>query len=230
MTNPSNRLAVLALALALTACGKDEPAGTTADAPAADAAETAAAAAESASAETAAAPTPPPAAPEVPPSDAPITTADLDVYARGVAREIEILGGHVDALKKAREAKDDAAELAAMVALGSEAPQTEAANVAGVDPARYAAIKAQVDDVLSTIDMQKALAPQIEAMEKADMSGFTDEQKQQASANIGEMKAAFNAPYDKLPEDVREAFRAREAELAKLRSDALAARLSALGG
>lgn len=225
MIHAPARAGLLAAALLLAACGKDEPA----PAPVAE---------DAASVEEAAAP--PQADPVAddggiaadPASnpDAPLLASDLDAYATGVKREIEVLTGHVEALKKARAAKDDMAEIAALTALGGVEVNNEGAAAAGLDPSRYASIKGRIDEVLSSIEMGVAMKPQIEAAEKADLSMFDEAQKQQHAEGLAQMKAAWAEPYAKLPPEIVDAFKAREAELAKLRADALALRLSVLQG
>lgn len=214
------RVSLLACAMLLAACGRDEPA---APAEPAEVAETAPAPAEV---------VPEAAAPEAPAADAdaPLVASDLDVYARGMAREIELLRDHADALAKARADKNDTAEIAALMALGSVEVRDAGAAAAGVDVARYVAVKETIDEVLGAVEMGAAMKTSLEAAEQADLSGFTEEQRQQHEAGLAQMRAAWSAPYDRLPADVRDAFKAREAELAKLRADALALRLGALNG
>ena len=172
------------------------------------------------------------AAPDVSLADAeaPLVAGDLDAYVAGMTREIEILTGHADALAKARAANDQPGELAALMALGAVDVRNAGAQAAGLEVARYATIKARIDDVLSALEMGAAMKPQLEAAESADLSAFTDVQKQQHAEGLAQMRAAWGAPHERLPADVVEPFKAREAELAKLRADAIALRLGALKG
>lgn len=214
----------VALALALAACGKEETAAPV------DAAAPAQAPAAEAPAADPVADDGGVAATATPDPDAALGAGDLDAYVAGVTREIELLKGHADALAKARAAKDDVAELAALAALGGMEVIEAGAEAAGIDASRYASIKSQIDEVLSKIEMGTAMKPQIEAAEKADLSMFDEAQKKQHAEGLAQMRAAWAEPYATLPADVAEAFKAREAELAKLRAEALALRLSALQG
>ena len=212
----------LAFALVLAGCGGEEaPADT-----AATATQDTAPAAEAAPAAPAE-PAPAPAEP-VSEANAPLVAANLDHYVTGLTREIELLKGHADALAKARAGKDQAAELAALLALGSVEVRDAGAAAAGIDSSRYAHVKTQVDEVLAAAEMGALMKPQIEAAEQADISGYTEEQKKQHADGLAQLRAAWSDPYARLPADVLDAFKAREAELAKLRSEALALRLSAL--
>lgn len=230
------RTSALAFALLLAACGREEAPVD----PAAEAAgETAAAAPDETTPDAAAAD---PVADVVaddggvpttaagPDPAAPLAAGDLDAYVRGMNREIELLKGHADALAKARAAKDEAGETAALMALGGVEVRDAGAEAAGLDAARYVAIKDKVDEVLSAVEMGAAMKPQLDAAESADVSGFTEEQRKQHEENIAQLRAAWAAPHERLPADVVEPFKAREAELAKLRADALALRLGALQG
>lgn len=163
-------------------------------------------------------------------AEAPLVAGDLDAYVAGMTREIEILTGHADALATARAANDQTGELAALAALGAVDVRNAGAQAAGLEVARYATIKTRIDDVLSALEMGAAMKPQLKAAESADLSGFTDTQKQQHAEGLAQMRAAWGAPHERLPAEVVEPFKAREAELAKLRADAIALRLGALKG
>ena len=209
----------LAFSLLLAGCGRDEE-----PAPA----ETPAAQEAAPVSEAPPEPAPPVAAEPVQPSDAPLAVGDLDHYVAGMTKEIELLKGHADALAKARAAKDQTAELAALMHLGGVEVRDAGAAAAGIDASRYETIKQKIDEVLSAAEMGAAMKPQIEAAEQAVVSGFTEEQKKQHADGVAELKKMWAAPHDKLPAEVVDPFKAREAELAKLRSEALALRLSAL--
>lgn len=230
------RTAAVAFALLLAACGREEapldPAAQAADeTPTATPAETASEApAADPVADAVADDGGVPAAAAGPDPAAPLAVGDLDAYVRGVSREIELLKGHAEALAKARAAKDEAGEIAALAALGGAEVRDAGAEAAGLDAARYAAIKDGIDEVLSAVEMGAAMKPQLDAAEAADISGFTEEQRKQHEESIAQMRAAWAAPHERLPADVVEPFKAREAELAKLRAEALALRLGALQG
>jgi len=217
--NTPLRLTALALSLLLAACGREEAA---APAPAEPAPE--------AAVEATPAPTEPAVADPAPIAnhDAALAASDLDAYVRGMQREIQVLQGHADALARARQAKDANGEMTAMMALNGVEIRDAGAAAAGLEIARYATVKEKIDDVLSAIEMGAAMRPQLEAAEQADLSGFTDEQRQQHEAGLAQMRAAWGAPYERLPADLVDTFKSREAELARLRADALALRLGAL--
>ncbi|HET9483103.1 MAG TPA: hypothetical protein VFO79_04030 [Xanthomonadales bacterium] len=214
-------VAAFALALGLSGCGRDDAPAEEAAAPAADTAT----AADSAPVVDAA-----PVGVVAPPSEAydrPLEVADIDAYARGVQWEIGALGPKVDAVKAAREKKDDAAETMALLALATPLDE-DAARAAGIPPERYRHVRQAIDQIVAARQMGQAMQPQIAAMEQMDTSTFTEEQKAQAAQNLADMKTTFGDPYAKLAPDVAAAMKAREAELDKLRNDALALRLSVL--
>ena len=215
----------LAIALTATACGRDEPESDDASATAESAP------ADDGAAESAAAPAPAApvgvVAPPADPYDRPLVVSDIDAYARGVKAEIEALAPKVAAVVAAREKKDDAAETMALLDLSTPLDE-QAAVAAGLMPERYRHVRDAIDQVVSKKQMGEAMQPQIAAMEQADTTGFTEEQKEQARRNIAEMKAMWADPYAELPPDVAAAMKARAAELDKLRNDALAMRLKVL--
>lgn len=216
MTHRTMLLLCLLSVTTLASCGRD-------DAQPDEAAASDAAAHEAPVAEAPAAP----ATDDAPAPDRPLEVSDLDAYARGVAWEIETLKPKLDEVRRARAAKDDIAETAALFALATPLDD-EAAKVVGMPAARYKHVRIKIDEVLGALQMGAAMKPQIEAMEQMDMSGMTEEQKEQQRRGIEEMKTAWGDPYAKLPPDVAAAMRPREAELAKLRDELLALRLGAL--
>lgn len=206
-----------ALALVVSACGRDEGGepepGAAEETAAADASEAVAVEPDSGEGD----------------DDAsrPLEIADLDAYARGVRHEIEQLEPKVEAVKAARAKNDDAAETAALLAMTLSIDE-DAARAAGVTPARWSTLRSAIDEVLAARQMAVAMQPQIEAMEAADTSGYTEEQKAQLAQNIADMKAAWGDAYAKLPPDVAAAMKAREPELAALRNESFALRVSVL--
>lgn len=160
--------------------------------------------------------------------DAPLAVSDIDAYVTGLKREIELLEGHADALKRARAANDAAAEAGAMAALAGLQVQQAGAQAAGLQAARYAAVKGRIEQVLVQAEMALAMRPQIEAAEKADLSALAPEQKQRHEAGLAQMRAAWDAPYATLSPATAQALKARQAQLAQLRLDLAALRLGAL--
>lgn len=159
--------------------------------------------------------------------DRPLEPADLDAYARGVAWEIDALGPKVEAVKSARARKDDAAETMALLDLATPLDEG-AAKAAGIAVERYRHVRGEIDRIVAAKQMGQAMQPQIAAMEQMDTATLTEEQKAQAAKNLADMKAAFGDPYATLPPGFAAAMKAREAEIEKLRNDALGLRMSVL--
>lgn len=214
-------VAAFALALGLSGCGRDDAPAEEPAVPAADGSTSADSApvADAAPVGVVAAP--------AEAYDRPLEVSDIDAYARGVQWEIGALGPKVDAVKAARARNDDAAETMALLALATPLDE-DAARAAGIPPERYRHVRQSIDQIVAARQMGQAMQPQIAAMEQMDTSTFTEEQKAQAAQNLADMKSTFGDPYAKLAPDVAAAMKAREAELDKLRNDALALRLSVL--
>ena len=85
--------------------------------------------------------------------DAPVafTEADLDAYARGRAKETELV---LAARERARTATTPAERGAAIQAEWEDATMPEAARAAGMDEERYRRLRKTVDHVLETLDFQ----------------------------------------------------------------------------
>lgn len=215
-----------ALALALSACGRDD-AGDAATADAGEAAATPAEVDAPPATEAADGATEATDAGDDADVSRPLEIAELDAYARGVRHEIEQLKPKVAAVEAARANDDDAAETAALLAMTMSIDE-DAARAAGVTPARWGTIRGAIDEVLTARQMAEAMQPQIEAMEAADTSGYTEEQKAQLAQNIADLKSAWGDPYAKLPAEVAAAMKPREAELAALRNEAFALRVRVL--
>jgi hypothetical protein len=80
-----------------------------------------------------------------------VTAADLDVYERGLRREIEVVRA---AQERARAATTPAERAAAAQAQWADQTMPEGARSAGVPPERYREIREAVDGVLQTLDFQ----------------------------------------------------------------------------
>ena len=96
------------------------------------------------------------AAAERAPSSAPsaaveLTEADLDVYERGLQKEIELVRA---AQARAREAATPEARGAAAQAQWKEQTMPEAARAIGVAPERYEQVRERVHTLLETLDFQ----------------------------------------------------------------------------
>ncbi len=186
--------------LGLAACG-DRPA----EAPAADA--TAATAPVEAPVVPAAAPAS--AEPTVA-ADAPLQVADIDAYVRGMGREVELLQAEFRKIEQARAADDSDAETEALFAMTGNGIDLAGAQAAGMSPARYGFVKNRVDEVQSRLDM-------LEGFRKMD-------------ADTSAMQAEVGDPYVDLAADVAAALKARQAQTAGLRAEALGLRMKAAGG
>lgn len=181
---------VFALGLALAACGHG-------NAPAGDAVDTQAQEAT---------PSPQPPAPDpsaVAQANAarPLQVSDLDAYAKGMDKEIELRKEASDKATRAKVAKDQQAEVMAIVEMTSAEIESAGARAAGMDAARYAFVKHAVDRVLGSVWMSKAMG------------------KMEGGA---QMQQKVGDPYAGLEADVASALKAREGELGKLREDNMA--------
>lgn len=189
---------ILAAALlGLVACG-DKPA----EAPAADTAAPAPAA-EVPVAEPAAAV---PAAS----ADSPLQVADIDAYARGMGREVELLQAEFRKIEQARAADDSDAETQALFAMTGNDIELGGAQVAGMPAARYGFVKNRIDEVQSKLDM---------------LEGF-----RRMDADTSAMQAEIGDPYAGIAADVATALKARQAKTARLRAEAIGLRVKAAGG
>ena len=79
------------------------------------------------------------------------TAADLDAYARGIARETELVRA---ARERGRAATTPAERAAAVQAEWETATAAGGAQAAGMPAARYRQLRATVHQVLSTLDLQ----------------------------------------------------------------------------
>jgi hypothetical protein len=194
---------ILAAALlGLAACG-GKPDETATDTPASDASATPAAG-------TAATPAAPaPEAAPAPAIDAPLQVADIDAYVRGMGKEDELLRGEYAKIERARAADDSDAETEALFAMTADGIDDAGAKAAGMSPARYGFVKNAFDTVQSRLDL---------------LEGFRKMEGSEA------LQAQIGDPYAGLPADVATALRARQAEVAALRAEAIGLRVKAAGG
>lgn len=185
---------ILMLALTLGACGHGK-------APDAQDAGASPAPAETRSQPAAQAPAAAPASDAAANAARPLQVSDLDAYARGMQKEIEVRQATSDRAAKAKAANDQAAEMSALVELTGVDVTRAGAQAAGVDPARYDVIKSTVDHVLSTADMNTMMAR---------MGDAAQTQKFQSD------------PYAGLDPTLAAALKSRQEELAKLRAQNMA--------
>ena len=192
-----------AAVLGLAACG-GQPADT-AGTPAADAAARPRPVAASA-------PAPEPGAEAAPAAatDAPLQVADIDAYLRGMGREVEMLKAEYRKIEQARAANDSDAEIQALFAMTAEGIDEAGGQASGLSPARYGFVKDRIDEIQSKADL---------------LEGF-----RKMEGNSSALRAQIGDPYAGLPADVASALKARNAETAALRAEALGLRLKAAGG
>ncbi|MGN6112361.1 MAG: hypothetical protein ACTHOC_05030 [Luteimonas sp.] len=194
---------ILAAALlGLAACGKHEAAAPANGAP--DATPPTAA--------QPAAPAPAPAAPvdDAAAAQAPLQSADIDAYLRGMAKENALLRDEFAQIERARAADDSAAETAALFAMTSSDVDLAGAQAAGMAPARYDVVKDRIDEVQSKLDM---------------LEGFRG-----MGGDSSAMQAQVGDPYASFAADVAAALKARQPQLAALRAEAMSLRVKAAGG
>lgn len=186
---------VLMLALTLGACGHGSPPedATDAGAPGAQAEAPA---------------QPPVEAPAaVPAPDAaanaarPLQVDDLDAYAKGMQKEIEVRQAASDRAAKAKADHDQTAEVTALAELTSVDVTRAGAQAAGVDPARYGVIKNAVDHVLGAVEMNAMMAKMGDA---------------------AQAQKFHSDPYAALDPALAEALKSRQDELGKLRAQNMA--------
>jgi len=183
---------ILVMALALAACGHGNE-------PASDAAAPQAQAQAGTSPSAANAPAADPSAVAQANTTRPLEVSDLDVYAKGMQKEIELRQASSDKAAKAKADHDQETEVTALAEMTSAEVNNAGARAAGVDAARYDFIKHAVDHVLGTVSMNAAMA------------------KMEGGAGMQQ-----SDPYAGLDPDVAAALKAREAELGKLREDNMA--------
>lgn len=136
----------------------------------------------------------------------PLQVSDLDAYARGMQKEIDLRQAASDKAAQAKAAHDEEAEVTALADMTSAEIDSAGARAAGLDAARYDFVKRTVDRVLGAVSMSNAMA---------NMDGGARLQQSQGD------------PYAGLNGDVAAALKAREAELDKLREANVAVLLNA---
>jgi hypothetical protein len=183
MTKPSLLLALL-LSLLLAACG-----GTDAEQAAAEPSAQAAAPAADDSA----------AAADASPAATDFTEADLDLYERGIAKEIEVVRA---AQQRASNATTPQERGAAMQEQWEEQSVPAAAQAAGIDPERYRRAREAVHEVFKTLDFQGT----IDGPLSMDMSRVDEETRERLAKD----------PFDALSPGAAAALRARMDRLVPL--------------
>lgn len=144
------------------------------------------------------------------PVDSPLQVADIDAYVRGMGREVELLQAEFRKIEQARAADDSDAETQALFAMTGNDIELGGAQAAGMPPARYGFVKNRIDEVQSKLDL-------LEGFRKMD-------------ADTSAMRAEIGDPYAGIAADAATALKARQAETARLRAEAIGLRVKAAGG
>ena len=161
-------------ALVLAACGTGDPA-----------ADSTAAAAGGDTAATAAAP--PPDAPGGAPADAPVTTADLDVFERALRAEIALVNDAVASKAKATTGEDS---LTATFAALNTNTEPEAARQAGITVERYRQLSRVLGDALGKRQMNPGMQGMMAGMDTSDIASQPAEVQERIRQNMREASAA----------------------------------------
>lgn len=157
-----------------------------------------------------------PAEPAAAPADAPLALEDVDAYVRGMQKEIELIKAGAAKVREARAAKDQDAEMKAMVELSMGDRDTQAAQAAGLDAARWQAVKSKIAAVVGGAAMRRQMATM-----GGDTSDMTPEQRAEQEANLAKMLAQLPEPYAGLDPAVAEALKARQDELGRLHAESV---------
>ncbi|MDQ2702806.1 MAG: hypothetical protein M3Y70_08365 [Pseudomonadota bacterium] len=154
---------------------------------------------------------PPPEAAAAPvANDAALQAGDVDAYLLGMQKEVQLLRDEYAKIEKARADDDSDAETAALFAMTANAIDEAGAQAAGLPAKRYRNVKERVDEVESKLAMLDGLAA---------MEGDTTALQSQ----VGD-------PYSGLDDEVTQALKARQGDIAALRGEAIGLRLKAAGG
>jgi hypothetical protein len=202
---PQAASAGLLAILLLSACGRKDAKPDTSD--------------ETASSEEAAAPAETPnssqsAPPATNPASAPLTTADIERWEKGINGEMQAVK---EATAKLKSARSNADTLNAMMAVQEMGTREAGAKAAGVDPERYGFIRSNLSAVVGY------LTPALGGIDTTILSqAQRDELRQGNEAQLQRMQ-------QEVPSEVVEAIRPRAAELRKKDMELVAARLKGVG-
>lgn len=155
-------------------------------------------------------PEPVAAEPAAVPADSPLQAADIDAYVRGMGREVELLQAEFRKIEQARAADDSDAETQALFAMTGNDIDLGGAQAAGMSPARYDFVKNRIDEMQSKLDL---------------LEGF-----RKMEGDTSAMQAQIGDPYAGIAADVTAALKARQAQTAGLRAEALGLQVKAAGG
>jgi hypothetical protein len=200
--------AIALLTLQLAGCGGD----TAEQQPPAD--DTQPAATESAPPRASSAPPPAESAPTAAEQPLALTVADIDAYAQGLHREIELLRS---ARQRYRQAESDAEQLEILGEIQPGELRREGAAAAGVPADRYRRITSAVNDVLGRIEMTAAARDMMPS--RAEIEDMPPEHRARVEENIRQMQASWGDPYAGLSPEAAQALQQRTDELARLRAE-----------
>jgi hypothetical protein len=159
---------------------------------------------------------PPPATEPGPrnPTAAPVTTADIDRWQKGMTAELEAVRA---AGAKMKQAKTNEDTLSAMMAVQEMATQEAGAKVAGMDLERYKFVRSELSAATSY------LAPHLGGIDTTILSpAQRDELRQGNETQLKQME-------ERVPAEVIEALRPRATELRKQDLELVAERLKSAG-
>jgi hypothetical protein len=144
----------------------------------------------------------------------PLTVADIDRWAKGMAAELEAVHAAAAKLKEAKTADDT---MTAMMGVQDMSTLDAGAQAAGVDRERYNLVRTTLSEAASY------LAPSVGGL---DTTGLSPDQRAEMSrgnaAQLEQMK-------DRIPPDVVSALTPRAAQLRKQDLELVAARLKGSG-
>jgi hypothetical protein len=147
-------------------------------------------------------------------ANAPLTTADIDRWAKGMAGELEAVKEAGAKLQTAKTADDT---MSAMMGAQDMNTASAGANAAGVDLERYKVIRTNLSTAASY------LAPQLGGIDTTMLSPAQREEMRQMNATqLAQLESA-------VPKEVVEALRPRAAELRTKDLELVGARLKAAG-
>ena len=189
------------LAGLLLACGGEGAKEETDSDPAAEAVQTDSAPSQAPTAETS-------------PTDAPVTVADIDGWAKGMAGELEAVQAAGAKLKEAKTGDDT---VSAMMGVQETNTVEAGASAAGMDAERYRFVKSNLSAAASY------LAPELGGVDPATLSpAQREEMKKNDEAQLAQLESA-------VPADVVTALRPRAADLRRKDLELVAARLKGAG-
>jgi len=152
--------------------------------------------------------------PAINPSSAPLSTADIERWEKGLNGEMQAVR---EAAAKMKSARSNADTLNAMMAVQEMGTRDAGAKAAGVDPERYGFIRSNLSAVIGY------LTPALGGIDTTVLSqAQRDELRQGNEAQLQQMQ-------QQVPAEVVEAVRPRAVELRKKDMELVAARLKGVG-